>query len=134
MSSEILRLSSQFGSGKRKCGFCIRQRFIINFLKDVWRLIVLVTITAILRIVVVVVVVVVVVAVVWSFRYIVSMMANMYEGSFGKVPDIEDVELPPFPGKYNLVYYEIQFQDVRECAFMNDSKGGVEGGVVDLPL
>ena len=170
MSSEILRISSQFGSGKRKCGFCIRWCFITNFLKAVLRLIVLVTVTFVLGIAVIVVVVVVIVVVVIvvvflvlivvvivvlvavvivvlvivgvvivvvivrSFRYILSMMANTYDGSSGYVPDIQDIELLPFPGKYDLVNYKIQFQDVRECAFINDSKGGVEGGVVDLRL
>ncbi len=101
MSMEITCLSSQFGSGKRQCGVCIRRRFITNFLNNVWRLTVLATVAVVPGIVVVVVVVVFVVA--WSFRYIPSMLANTCEGSSGKVPDIGDVELPPFPGKYDLV-------------------------------
>ncbi len=106
MSLEILRLSSQFGSGKRKCGVCIRRRFITNLLKDVvWRLIVLaiVVVLVVVIVVAIVVVVAVVVVVALSFRYIVSILANTCEGSSGKVPDIGDVELPPFPGKYGLV-------------------------------
>ena len=147
MSLEILHLSSQVGSGKMKCGVCIRWSLITNFLKDVWRLIVLVTVAVVLGIIVdvavgvavvvivaAVIVIVVVVVVVWSFRYIVSMLANTCEGSSGKVPDIGGIELLPFQGKYDLVNYEIQFQDVHECTFVNDSKGGVECGIVDCPL
>ena len=44
------------------------------------------------------------------------------------------IDLPLFALIYDLVNYKIQFQEVHECAFINDSKGGVEGGVVDLPL
>ena len=62
------------------------------------------------------------------------MMPNTNHGSFGKVPGVEKIELLPFACKYDLINYEIQFQDVRECAFINESKEGVEGGVVDLPL
>jgi hypothetical protein len=98
MSLEILHLSSQFGSGKRKCGVCIRWRFITNFLKDIWRLTVLATVAIVLAIVVAVVIVIA-----QSFQYIVSMLTNTCEGSSGKVPDIGDVELLPFPGKYDLV-------------------------------
>ena len=39
MSLEIVRLDSQDGGGKRKCGVCIRQRLFIKFLKGNWRLI-----------------------------------------------------------------------------------------------
>jgi hypothetical protein len=60
--------------------------------------------------------------------------ANRNHGSSRKVPDIEIIHLPLFVLIYDLVNYEIQFQEVPECAFINDSKGGVECGVVDLPL
>ena len=128
VGSKIVCLYCQFGSGKRKCGVGIRRRFITNFLNDVWRLTVLATIAVVIAIIVFVIVAT------RPFRYIVSMMANTNHGSSGRVPDIEKIELPPFVFKYDLVNYEIQFQDVRECTFINDSKGGVEGGVVDLPL
>ena len=55
---EIVRLSSQFGSGKRKCGVRIRRLFITNFLNDSWRLTVLTTVAVVIAIVVVVVVVI----------------------------------------------------------------------------
>ncbi len=133
---EIVRLSSQFGSGKRKRGVSIRRSFIPNFPNDVWRLTVLATVAIVVVISVVVVVVVFVFGVVatWSFHHIISMMANTNHGSSGKVADIETIELPPFALIYDLVNCKIQFQDLRECAFINDSKGGVEGGEVDLPL
>ena len=131
---EIVRLSSQFGSGKWKCGVGIRRSFITNFLNDFWRLTVIATITIVVAIVVVAVIFVFVIITTRSFQHIVSMMANTNHCSSGKVPDIEIIELPPFALIYDLVNYEIQFQDVRECAFINNSKGGVEGGVVDLPL
>ncbi len=134
VDSEIVRLSSQFGRGKRKCGVGIRWRFITTFLNDVWRLTVLVTVAVVVAIILVTVVFVFVVVATGSFRHIVSKMANTNHGSSEKVPDIEIIELPPFALIYDLVNYEIQFQDVRKCIFVNDSKGGVEGGVVDLPL
>ena len=54
------------------------------------------------------------------------MMANINHGSSGKVTDIEKIKLPPFAGIYDLVNDEIQFQDVRECAFINNLKGGLK--------
>ena len=132
---EIVRLSSQFGSGKRKCDISIRRTFIPNFPIDVWRLTALATVAIIVAIVVVIVVFVFVFVAIRSFRYIVSMMANTNHGSSGKVPDIEIIDLPPFVLIYDLVNYEIQFQDLHQWAFIKDSKGGgVEGGVVNLPL
>ncbi len=69
-----------------------------------------------------------------SFHHILSFSANRNHGSSRKVPDIEIIDLPLFALIYYLVNYQIQFQEVRECAFINYSKRGVEGGVVDLPL
>jgi hypothetical protein len=132
--SYIVRLSSQFRSGKRKSGISIRRTFIPNFPIDVWRLTVLATVAIVVTIVVVVVIFVFVVVATWSFRHIVSISANRNHGSYRKVLDKEIIDLPHFALIYDLVNYKFQFQDVRECAFINESKGGVEGGVVDLPL
>ena len=132
---ESVLLSSQFGSGKRKCGVGIRWSFIPNFPNDVWRLTVLAIFAIVVAVVVIIVIFVLIVVTTWSFRHIVSMTAHTNHGSSGKVPGVEKIELPPFAGKYDLVNYKLQLQqDVRECAFINESKGGVEGGVVDLPL
>ncbi len=108
--------------------------FIPDFPIDVWRLTVLATIAIVVAIVVVVVIFVFVVVATRSFRHIVSISANRNHGSSRKVPDIEIIDLPLFALIYDLVNYEIQFQEVPKCAFINESKGGVEGGVVDLPL
>jgi hypothetical protein len=108
--------------------------FIPNFPIDVWKLTVLATIPIIVAIVIVVVIFVVVVVATWSFLHIVSRSANRNYGSSRKVPGVEEIELPPFMFIYDLVNYKIQYQEVRECAFINESKGGVEGGLVDLPL
>ncbi len=112
----------------------IRQSFIPNFSNDVWRLTVLATVAIVVTIVLVVVVFVFAVVATCSFHHIVSMMANTNHGSSAKVPGIKIIDLLPFALIYDLVNYEIQFQDLHQCAFINNSKRGVEGGVVDLPL
>jgi hypothetical protein len=61
-----------------------------------------------------------------SFRHIVLFSANRNHGSSRKVPDIEIIDLPLFALIYCLVNYEIQFQEVRECAFINNSKRGLK--------
>jgi hypothetical protein len=103
-------------------------RFITNLLNDVWRLTVLAIVAVVITIVVVVIVIVFVFVIVAtrSFWHIVSISANTNHGSSGKVTDtdIEIIDLPLFVLIYDLVNYEIQFQEVRECAFINDSKGG----------
>ena len=92
------------------------------------------TFHVVVDIIIVAVIFVVVIFASRSFLHIVSFSANRNHGSSRSVPGVEEIELPPFALIYDLVNYEIQYQEVRECAFINESKGGVEGGVVDLPL
>ena len=85
-------------------------------------------------IIIVVVIFVVVIVATWSFLHIISFSVNRNHGSSRKVPNIEIIDLLLFALIYDLVNYKIQFQEVRKCAFIHNSKGGVEDGVVDLPL
>ncbi len=88
----------------------------------------------VLDVVIIVVIYVIVIVASRSFLRILSRSGNRNHGSSRSVPGVEEIELPPLAFVYDLVNYEIQYQEVLECAFIKESKGGVEGCVLDLPL